>query len=66
MAMYCAQKTFHFLSVFNSPTYILSDISITLRIPHETEAVTEGIFLKKAVLKNFAILTEKHLFGVFF
>ena len=33
--MHCSQKAFHFLSVSNRPTSILSDIVITLRKSHQ-------------------------------
>ena len=36
IAMHCSQKTFHFLSVSNDPTSILSNILVTLRKSHET------------------------------
>ena len=42
IAMHCSQKKFHFLSAFNFPRFILSDISIFLA--HETIFV--GYFWK--------------------
>ena len=44
ISIHCSQKTFHFLSVSNAPTYILSNIVITLRKSHEITFV--GYFRK--------------------
>ena len=44
ISMHCSQKTFHFLSVSNGPTSILSDIVITPRKSHEI--IFAGLFWK--------------------
>ena len=61
IALDCSQKTFHFLSVANGPTSILSNISVTPRKSQETIFV--GIlkihkYLREMFLKRLQDVTE--------
>ena len=51
--MQCSNKTFHFLSVSDGPTSILSDIVITLRKSHEVNFVTYFLKTKNACERCF-------------
>ena len=55
--MHCSQKTFHFLSVSNGPTSILSDIVITLWKSHEIIFV--GYFWKPKILARDVFETSQ-------
>ena len=60
--MYCSHKTFHFLSVFDSPTSILSDIVMTLRKSHEIIFV-QHIFDKPKILPRDVFETSQRRHG---
>ena len=64
--MHCSQKTFHFLSVSNGPTSILSDIVITLPESHET--IFAGYFWKLQVIARDVFETSQrcHKIDIFF
>ena len=63
---HCFQNMFHFLSVYNGPTSILSDISITLRKLHEF--IFEGYFWKVQILARdtFETCRRRHRIDIFF
>ena len=60
--MYCSHKTFHFLSVSDSPTSILSDIVMTLRKSHEIIFVWR-IFEKPKILARDVFETSQRRHG---
>ena len=66
ISMHCSQKTFHFLSVSNGPTSILSDIVITLQESHKT--IFAGYFWKLQVIARDAFETSQrcHKIDIFF
>ena len=65
--MYCSHKTFHFLSVSDSPTSILSDVVMTLRKSHEIIFVW-CIFEKLKILARdeFETSQRRHGKDIFF
>ena len=60
--MHCSHKTFHFLSVSDSPTSILSDIVMTLRKSHEIIFVWR-IFEKPKILARDVFETSQRRHG---
>ena len=66
ISMQCSHKTFHFLSVSDGPTSILSDIVITLRKSHEIIFVTYFWKTKNTCERCFWDVSEtsrkRHLF----
>ena len=59
--MHYSQKTFHFLSVSNGPTSILSNILVTLRKLHET--ILWDIFEKSRLLSGDVFETSQRRHG---
>ena len=68
ISMHCSHKTFHFLSVSDGPTSILSDIVITLRKSHEIIFVTYFWKTKNTCERCFWDVSEtsrkRHLFEI--
>ena len=67
ISMHCSHKTFHFLSVSDSPTSILSDVVMTLRKSHEIIFVW-CIFEKLKILArdDFETSQRRHGKDIFF
>ena len=61
--MHCSLKTFHFLSVSNGPTSILTDISVILWKSHET--ILCCIFEKLRTLRRYVFETSQRRHGIY-